>query len=195
MPSLTERRHQQTRADIAEAAIGLFRDLGFDAVTMDDVAAAAGTSRRTVYRHFPSKDELVFEHPRNWLRHFDGAIAENTSESGVERCLRALRSIARLIDATAESVHAAYEVYVQTPSLRGTYGRLDDESFARFYALAVPDLPDDDNRIADAAIIAGVLVGTLNGVIAAWVLRWPDKSMAELMEHGLTRIDPILTAR
>jgi hypothetical protein len=135
---------------------------------------------------------LVFEHPRSWL-HFDEAIAETTTESGVERCLRALRSIASVIDATAESVHAAYEVYVQTPSLRGNYGRLDDESFARFYALAVPDLPDDDNRIADAAIIAGVLVGTLNGVIAAWVLRWPDKSMPEVMEHALTRIAPILT--
>jgi AcrR family transcriptional regulator len=195
VPSLTERRHQQARAEIAGAAIGLFRELGFEAVTMDDVARAAGISRRTVYRHFRSKDELVFEHPRSWLRHFDEAIAETTTESGVERCLRALRSIARLIDETAESVHAAYEIYVQTPNLRGNYGRLDDESFARFYALAVADLPDDDNRIADAAIIAGVLVGTLNGVIAAWVLRWPDKSMAEVMEHGLKRVSPILTAK
>lgn len=195
MPNLTERRHRQTRADIAEAAIRLFRDAGFDAVTMDDVAVAAGISRRTVYRHFPSKDDLVFEHPRSWLQHFDEVTVENTTESGVERCLRALRSIARLIDETAESVHAAYDVYVQTPSLRGTYGRLDDESFARFYALAVPDLPDDDNRIVDAAIVAGVLVGTLNGVIAAWVLRWPDLSMVDAMEHGLERVSPILVGR
>jgi hypothetical protein len=36
VPNLTGRRHQQTRADIAEAAIGLFRDRGFQAVTMDD---------------------------------------------------------------------------------------------------------------------------------------------------------------
>jgi hypothetical protein len=122
-------------------------------------------------------------------------MAQPTTESGLERCLRAIRSIARLIDATAESVRAAYEIYVQTPSLRGNYGRLDDESFARFHALAVSDLPDDDNKITDAAIIAGVLVGTLNGVIAAWILRWPDKSMNETMEHALKRVTPILTPR
>lgn len=196
MPNLTERRHQQTRAEIAEAAISLFRDRGFDTVTMEDVAIAAGTSRRTVYRHFPSKGDLVFEHPRNWIIHFDEVVADEhatNSGSGLGRCVRALRSIANLIDATAESVHAAYQIYLQTPSLRGSHGHLDDECFARFYALADADLPDHDDKIADAAIIAGALVGTLNGVIAAWVIHWPNKPMVELMEHALQRMHPILT--
>jgi hypothetical protein len=104
-----------------------------------------------------------------------------------------LRSIATLIDDTAESVHAAYAVYLQTPSLRGSRGQLDDECFTRFYALAESDLQPDDHKITDAAIIAGALVGTLNGVIAAWVLQWPNKPMSELMEHALKRMRPILT--
>jgi AcrR family transcriptional regulator len=192
MPNLTDRRHQQTRAEIAQAAIALFRESGFETVTMEDVAAAAGTSRRTVYRHFPSKDDLVFEHPRSWILHFDEVVAENAPDPGISRCLRALRSIANLIDSTAGSVHSAYAVYLQTPSLRGNHGLLDDECFSRFYALADTDLPDDDNKITDAAIIAGALVGTLNGVIAAWVLHWPNRPMVELMEHALKRIRPIL---
>ena len=67
MPNLTERRHEQTRTEIADAAVRLFLERGFTETTMDDVAAAAGVSRRTAYRHFPSKDDLVFEQPRRWL--------------------------------------------------------------------------------------------------------------------------------
>jgi hypothetical protein len=53
------------------------------------VATAACTSRRTVYRHFPSKDDLVFEHPRNWILHFDEVVAdENATDSGISRCVR-----------------------------------------------------------------------------------------------------------
>lgn len=194
MPTLNERRHQQTRAEIAEAAIGLFADRGFDAVTMDDVAAASGASRRTVYRHFPSKDDLMFERPRGWVQHFDEVVADGQpDESGLDRCLRGLRSVAGRIDATAESVVAGFQVYLQTPSLRGHHGRLDDEVFSRIYALADADLPDADNKVIDAAIIAGALVGTLNGVLVAWAAQWPARSMTELMDHALERIGPILT--
>jgi hypothetical protein len=91
-------------------------------------------------------------------------------------------------------VYATYQIYLQTPSLRGSHGHLDDKCFARFYALAETDLPDHDDKITDAAIIAGALVGTLNGVIAAWVLHWPDKTMAELMDHALKRMHPKLRA-
>lgn len=193
MPKLTERRHQQTRADIAAAAIALFTVRGFDAVTMDDVAAAAGTSRRTAYRHFPSKEDLVFEHPRGWIELFDGIVAEEQSP-GLDRGLRALRAVAARIDETADAVFTAYQVYLGTPSLRGIRGRLDDEVFGRFYALAESDLGDADDKVVTAAITAGTLVGTLNGVIAAWVLRWPDHSMSELVEQALSRIEPILRA-
>jgi AcrR family transcriptional regulator len=191
MPGLTERRHRQTRADIAGAAITLFTQRGFDDVTMEDVAEAAGTSRRTVYRHFPSKEELVFEHPRDWIELFDQIVADEQSP-GVDVCLRALRSVAARIDETAGEVFTAYQVYLGTPSLRGIRGRLDDEVFGRFYDLVEADLGDAEDRVVTAAIMSGTLVGTLNGAIAAWVLRWPDRSMSELVEQGLTRIEPIL---
>jgi AcrR family transcriptional regulator len=45
---------------IAQTALDLFIDRGYDNVTVEDVAAAAGVSRRTVFRHFPSKGELPF---------------------------------------------------------------------------------------------------------------------------------------
>jgi AcrR family transcriptional regulator len=45
---------------IAQTALDLFIEQGYDNVTVEDVAAAAGVSRRTVFRHFPSKEELPF---------------------------------------------------------------------------------------------------------------------------------------
>jgi AcrR family transcriptional regulator len=194
VPSLIERRHQQIRAEIAQAAMGLFADRGFDDVTMDDVAAAAGASRRTVYRHFPTKGDLVFERPRGWVRHFDEIVVDlHVGESGLDRCFRALRSVADLIEASDEAVFVGFKIYLQTPSLRGIHARLDDEVFSRISALVAPDLPDNDDKVSDTAIIAGALVGTLNGVLAAWAMQWPDRSMTELMDHALQRLNPALT--
>lgn len=54
---LTDRK----RHAILEAAADQFRSYGFEATSMDKIAAIAGVSKRTVYNHFPSKDELFAE--------------------------------------------------------------------------------------------------------------------------------------
>ncbi|MEJ7807262.1 MAG: TetR/AcrR family transcriptional regulator [Telluria sp.] len=54
---LTDRKRQA----ILDAAAEQFRTCGFEASSMDKIAAAAGVSKRTVYNHFPSKDELFAE--------------------------------------------------------------------------------------------------------------------------------------
>ncbi len=54
---LTDRK----RLAIVEAAAAQFRAHGFEASSMDKIAALAGVSKRTVYNHFPSKDELFAE--------------------------------------------------------------------------------------------------------------------------------------
>lgn len=51
---LTDRKRQA----IVDAAIAEFRSTGFESTSMDKIAATAGVSKRTVYNHFPSKDEL-----------------------------------------------------------------------------------------------------------------------------------------
>ena len=51
---LTDRKRQA----VVDAAIAEFRAHGFEATSMDKIAATAGVSKRTVYNHFPSKDEL-----------------------------------------------------------------------------------------------------------------------------------------
>ncbi len=66
---LTDRK----RAAILEAAVAEFRESGYEATSMDRIAASAGVSKRTVYNHFPSKEVLftrILE--QMWERGADG---------------------------------------------------------------------------------------------------------------------------
>jgi AcrR family transcriptional regulator len=60
MTGLRERKKQQTREQIAEAARRLFTERGFAKVTVADVARAADVSEQTVFNYFPSKEDLVY---------------------------------------------------------------------------------------------------------------------------------------
>jgi AcrR family transcriptional regulator len=55
------RSARQTRERILDAAYKLFRRRGYSRVTMDDIAAEAALTKRTLYHHFESKDQLLAE--------------------------------------------------------------------------------------------------------------------------------------
>lgn len=196
MPHLIERRHQRTRAAIADAAVALFAANGFTETTMDEVAEAAGVSRRTAYRHFPSKDDLVFEQPRRWLVHFDAAIGEEIDgESPKDRCRRGLLAVARLIEDNAKSIIPAYEVMLSTPSLRGYNGRTEDAWFERYLELFSPTVELSPADMVEVATVAGSLVGTTKALVGLWALTYPESDMRELTSAALTQLDPIWPRR
>ena len=58
MPNPRKRLTDRKREAIMRAAVDEFRTAGYEATSMDRIAAAAGVSKRTVYNHFPSKEEL-----------------------------------------------------------------------------------------------------------------------------------------
>lgn len=58
--SLREQRKVRTSASITSAALELFAARGYSAVTVGEIAAAAGVGERTLYRYFADKDDLLF---------------------------------------------------------------------------------------------------------------------------------------
>ena len=69
--------------DVRQVAIYLFRRDGFDAVTVEDVAVAAGVSPSTIYRHFGTKDALVLPvgAPDALVQAYTKAAAKHTNNS------------------------------------------------------------------------------------------------------------------
>jgi AcrR family transcriptional regulator len=57
---LRERKKQQTRRAIADAAKRLFLEHGFDQVSVAEVARAADVSEQTIFNYFPTKEDLVY---------------------------------------------------------------------------------------------------------------------------------------
>ena len=192
MPTLIERRHLQTRTAIADAAVALFIEHGFVETTMDDVAHAAGVSRRTAYRHFPSKDDLVFEQPRRWLQHFNSIIDQlQPGETQRQRCRRGLLAVAEVIEASAASLLPAYSVFVATPSLKGANGRIQDEWFERYLGLLTPPGRVSPERTLQIATVAGALVGTTTMLTALWAESQPHANIVRMTTAVLDQLDPI----
>ncbi|SNT60903.1 transcriptional regulator, TetR family [Streptosporangium subroseum] len=66
-PARRERKKAETRRAIAHAARRLFAERGFEVVTVAEIAALADVSSKTVFNHFPAKEQLHFEHdPLMW---------------------------------------------------------------------------------------------------------------------------------
>ena len=57
--TLAERKRQLVRDELAQAALRLLAKQGFEETTVDELAAAAGVSRRTFFRYFASKEDVV----------------------------------------------------------------------------------------------------------------------------------------
>jgi AcrR family transcriptional regulator len=104
MASQAERREATARA-VLEAAMRLFGEAGFDAVTVDEIAAAAGVAKGAVYHYFPSK-EALFE-----------AVLERTSVELAERIRGRMRAPDGLA-AIAEGARLYFEGCADPPTGR-----------------------------------------------------------------------------
>lgn len=67
-----ERKRRETRARITEAAMQLFQERGFSAVTIDEIAERADISKPTFFNYFPAKEDVVLA----WHDRFADALAE-----------------------------------------------------------------------------------------------------------------------
>lgn len=192
MPKLTERRHQQTKSDITRAAIDLFLRDGYDSTTMADVAEAADVSRRTVYRHFPSKEDLVFEHPRRWFEQFVTEAQEREPDESLrDLCRRVLLSIAATIQDNHADVLAAFSVLQANDSLSGTHRSSDQQWITAHVQLFTDEPGFTPDQLQEVSVVAAATTAATNTAIGMWALGHPAKNLIDITGEVLDQIDPI----
>jgi AcrR family transcriptional regulator len=150
---LRERKKQQTREAIALAAMALFQARGFDDVTVAEVAEAADVSEKTVFNHFPTKEDLVFFRADDRLVERVDAIRNRPPGVPVSRVFAAETSaMLDLIEAGEIEAFTVVPRLVRTsPALRGRLlVAFEHEAVELTAAIAV----DDDDLEAAAVIRA-----------------------------------------
>ncbi|MCA5924586.1 TetR family transcriptional regulator [Curtobacterium oceanosedimentum] len=123
---------------VSLVALRLFDEQGFDAVSMDDVAAAAGVSRRSLFRLFPNKAALVWGGLDEFAERFRGALRNRPADEPSSEALRAAYRIgATFPDDAVEVTRHRLRVIRANPSLEhvgaATVSGLTDE-IVRFVA-------------------------------------------------------------
>jgi len=89
--SLRQKHAEETRRRIRHAAMELFAERGFEATTVDDIAARADVSARTFFRYFATKEGVLFDDAEARLRDLSRLVAERPSrESPFEAFVAAL---------------------------------------------------------------------------------------------------------
>ena len=82
------RRRSTSRHQITDVAIALFAERGFDEVSVDDVAEAAGIARRTLFRYYPSKNAIPWGDFDTHLQHLRRLLATVDAGVPMEQALR-----------------------------------------------------------------------------------------------------------
>jgi len=96
---LRQRKRQQTRERLTRVAMALFLDRGFEATTLDDIAAAADVSRRSFFHYFSSKEDVVFAWQEDSITALIAAIAARpANESMLAAAENAISAMVRQLE-------------------------------------------------------------------------------------------------
>lgn len=87
-PGRRERKKAATRKAIADAALVLFLDRGFDAVSVRDIADAADVSPTTVFAHFPCKEAIAVDEDDEMREHLTAAVRDRADGVSIPDALR-----------------------------------------------------------------------------------------------------------
>jgi mycofactocin system transcriptional regulator len=136
-----------TRLEVERAAFALFARRGFDETTVEDIAAAAGISRRTFFRYFASKNDVVWGDFDAGLRHFAEAVEHADPDQRWMDALRVAVVDFNSLDPELVPLHRdRMELILHVPALQAyatlMYARWRDV-VTRFVANRTGAKPDD----------------------------------------------------
>ena len=162
-----ERRKRQTRRALAEAALTLFDERGYEQTTVADIAAAADVSTRTFFSYFRSKDDVLFADTDERLDILWSGLANRAAG---ERPIDALRRVAQeILPATADELMGAHHdertrALLARPEFRArSLARLTDaqRQMAGYLHTAFADQLSDLQAVAITGALVGVAVHSM----------------------------------
>lgn len=176
----TGSRTARTRARLLTAALDLFARQGYDETTVAQIAAVAGVTEMTFYRHFGSKEKLLLDDPYDPLI----ASAIGRQPTGLQPLIRAARGIRAawqaLPIADEESVRGRIGIAAATPSLTASVRA----NTAASEAAVVTELVAGGADPADSAIAASAVMAALMTALLQWGST-SDGRLSDAIERAL----------
>jgi len=193
---LRERKKRRTRRALAEAALSLFAEKGYDQTTVADIAAAADVSTRTFFSYFRTKEDVLFADADERLDLIHGALSQADPATPA---LEVLGSLANQIFGSSTGIFGPNrdirtQLALSHPDLRAKgLERLltAQRELARW--LHDRRRPKLDEVLANA--ISGALIGALVGATLASIERGdPPERLRNEVFRVMQRIEPTLNA-
>lgn len=167
--TLLQRKQESVREAICEQATRLFVERGFAETTVDDIARASGIGRRTFFRYFPSKEDVVLWKFDEFARCALALLAERPAR---EPSLTALESA--LVEASAfynqqpEHTLAILELTEQTPSLHAQQ-LLQQQRWKLWFADALRARSRVAPRSIAPDLTAAVAIEAMHSAVRRWL--------------------------
>jgi AcrR family transcriptional regulator len=192
----TELRRQATRDALRKVAVARFAERGFDHVTAAEVAEEVGVTERTFYRHFPTKESVLFQDYETRLDWLAGALA---SRPPTESIFDSVLAAASTFPYDMEIVNQA--ALLRSSAISGeriaAHLRVVQSSFAAVISEFVRVRRAGDSEIDLLAAVAGnALAGALVAAVEEWGKggRTQDvdamvKRSIEMIRSGLRPLD------
>lgn len=183
--SLRQRQRAETRQRIQRQAIRLFAEQGYDATTVNEVAAAAGVAAMTVYRNFPTKEDLVL------YDDFDQVAAATITElpatgSLADRIARTMLATFELATAhDREFLLTRLRLMISTPALQARH--LDSQyRLQEAFVTAIRAGSTDPSLEFRARAAASACLGVAHIALLRWASEDGETSLPELFRDAFT---------
>ncbi|MEV6100588.1 TetR family transcriptional regulator [Nocardia sp. NPDC051981] len=161
--ALREEKKRATRTALADAAMALFAEKGFDRVTVAEVARAANVSVNTAFNYFPTKEDLFFDRQDEVANRLATAVRDRVpGESAAAAVRRAFLDRVRRDDPTlglSPGATTFWRLIDDSPALQARLRRLGEQTetaLAEALAEATGTSPDDPTARLVAAALAGL---------------------------------------
>ena len=189
-PGLRERRKALTAAELEAAAYRLFGERGFDNVTVDDIAAEADVSRRTFFRYFASKEDvLLADHFVQLARLREAMEARPPDEPIVTALRNALLSLTGDFEERKEKVILRGRLMRDTPSLQArslVHQKLWEDAMQEMVAAKLGVDPVKDLR---PGVLASAALAAMRVAFTLWLTAGCDGDLIELTTEALDFLD------